>query len=110
MTNPHSVDISLTAYNQTFQAPWVGTVELDEAGKWFDDFMLLVSRVPQVTIKTVLTVTGWLEQSISTRCECFVCLIFVFVSVSVCARLWEVWPTRLSTRESCPPHRTPRLR
>lgn len=44
MTNPHSVDISLTAYNQTFQAPWVGTVELEEAGKWFDDFMLLVSR------------------------------------------------------------------
>lgn len=43
LTNPHSVDISLTAYNQTFQAPWVGTVELDEAGKWFDDFMLLVS-------------------------------------------------------------------
>lgn len=43
MTNPHSVDISLTAYNATFQAPWVGTVELDEAGKWFDDFMLLVS-------------------------------------------------------------------
>lgn len=42
LTNPHSVDISLTAYNQTFQAPWVGTVELDEAGKWFDDFMLLV--------------------------------------------------------------------
>lgn len=43
MTNPHSMDISLTAYNETFQAPWVGTVELDEAGKWFDDFMLLVS-------------------------------------------------------------------
>ncbi|XP_035767411.1 high affinity choline transporter 1-like, partial [Neolamprologus brichardi] len=43
MTNPHSVDISLTAYNATFQAPWVGTVELDEAGKWFDDFMLLLS-------------------------------------------------------------------
>lgn len=37
------MDISLTAYNQTFQAPWVGTVELDQAGKWFDDFMLLVS-------------------------------------------------------------------
>lgn len=48
MTNPHSLDISLTAYNQTFQAPWVGTVELDEAGKWFDDFMLLVSGVGEV--------------------------------------------------------------
>lgn len=48
MTNPHSVDISLTAYNYTFQNPWVGTVELDEAGKWFDDFMLLVSGVAVV--------------------------------------------------------------
>lgn len=50
MTSPHSVDISLTAYNQTFQAPWVGTVELNEAGKWFDDFMLLVSGVGRVII------------------------------------------------------------
>lgn len=45
LTNPHSLDISLTAYNETFQAPWVGTVQLNEAGKWFDDFMLLVSSV-----------------------------------------------------------------
>lgn len=52
LTNPHSVDISLTAYNQTFQAPWVGTVELDEAGKWFDDFMLLVSGVEELIIYT----------------------------------------------------------
>ena len=43
MTNENSLDISMTAYNQTFQAPWVGKVELQDAGKWFDDFMVLVS-------------------------------------------------------------------
>ncbi len=52
LTNPHSLDISLTAYNETFQAPWVGTVELEQAGKWFDDFMLLVSGVGEVIVYT----------------------------------------------------------
>lgn len=43
MTNPNSVDISLTAFNETFQAPWVGRLEAQDAGKWIDDFLVLVS-------------------------------------------------------------------
>lgn len=43
MTNPNSMDITLTAFNETFQAPWVGKLELRDAGKWIDDFMVLVS-------------------------------------------------------------------
>ena len=37
------MDITLTAFNETFQAPWVGKLELRDAGKWIDDFMVLVS-------------------------------------------------------------------
>lgn len=43
LTNPMSVDISITAYNATFQSPWVGKVEPGDAGKWIDDFLVLVS-------------------------------------------------------------------
>lgn len=52
LTNPMSVDISLTAYNATFQSPWVGKVEPADAGKWIDDFMVLVSN--QTIIVSIL--------------------------------------------------------
>jgi len=68
MTNPHSLDISLTAYNQTFQAPWVGTVELDQAGKWFDDFMLLVSGVGEAIIRKPDKMICRLEHSLCSSC------------------------------------------
>lgn len=69
MTNPHSLDISLTAYNETFQAPWVGKVELDEAGKWFDDFMLLVSGVDEIVMHTesALNVVYYTASAVFTR-------------------------------------------
>ena len=44
LTNPSSVDISVTAYNATFQPPWIGKVEPADAGKWIDDFLVLVSN------------------------------------------------------------------
>uniref|UniRef100_A0A3Q4I4S4 High affinity choline transporter 1-like n=1 Tax=Neolamprologus brichardi TaxID=32507 RepID=A0A3Q4I4S4_NEOBR len=64
MTNPHSVDISLTAYNATFQAPWVGTVELDEAGKWFDDFMLLISSCSAQYLLVLLNLPTLIQQTV----------------------------------------------
>lgn len=40
--NPTSVDITTTAFNHTFQAPWVGSLTADRAWRWFDIFLLLV--------------------------------------------------------------------
>ncbi|KAG7214502.1 hypothetical protein INR49_023014 [Caranx melampygus] len=33
--------IAQTAFNHTFQEPWVGTLELDKVWKWIDEFLLL---------------------------------------------------------------------
>ncbi|XP_056238234.1 high-affinity choline transporter 1-like [Seriola aureovittata] len=41
MMNPHSVDITKTAFNFTYQAPWIGTVEKESAWRWIDDFLIL---------------------------------------------------------------------
>ncbi|XP_035286880.1 high-affinity choline transporter 1-like [Anguilla anguilla] len=41
MVNPASTDITLTAFNGTFQAPWVGTLEPENLGLWLDDFLVL---------------------------------------------------------------------
>ncbi|XP_061111956.1 high-affinity choline transporter 1-like [Conger conger] len=39
--NPASADITLTAFNGTFQAPWVGTLDPEDLGLWIDDFLVL---------------------------------------------------------------------
>lgn len=41
MTSPAVVDITQTAYNYTFQNPWVGSLEGDRAWRWIDNFLLL---------------------------------------------------------------------
>ena len=43
MLNPATTDITLTAFNGTFQAPWVGKLEPEEVGLWIDEFLVLVS-------------------------------------------------------------------
>lgn len=40
--SPAVMDITETAYNNTFQSPWVGTLEADRAWRWIDNFLLLV--------------------------------------------------------------------
>ncbi|XP_061111628.1 high-affinity choline transporter 1-like [Conger conger] len=41
MLNPASTDITLTAFNGTFQAPWVGMLEPGDVGLWIDEFLVL---------------------------------------------------------------------
>lgn len=41
--SPVSVSITETAFNSTYQEPWLGTLDLDNAWKWMDDFLMLVS-------------------------------------------------------------------
>ncbi|XP_071773249.2 high affinity choline transporter 1-like [Centroberyx gerrardi] len=42
LLNPASINIAQTAFNHTYQAPWIGTLELDQVWKWIDDFLMLV--------------------------------------------------------------------
>ncbi|KAG7238459.1 hypothetical protein INR49_030853 [Caranx melampygus] len=41
LMSPAVMDITETAYNNTFQSPWVGTLEADRAWRWIDNFLLL---------------------------------------------------------------------
>ncbi|XP_071394700.1 high affinity choline transporter 1-like [Centroberyx affinis] len=41
LLNPASINIAQTAFNHTYQAPWIGTLELDQVWKWIDDFLML---------------------------------------------------------------------
>ncbi|XP_033992407.1 high-affinity choline transporter 1-like [Trematomus bernacchii] len=41
LMSPHSTDITKTALNFTYQAPWIGSVDKDIAWRWIDSFLLL---------------------------------------------------------------------
>lgn len=45
LLNPISTNIAQTAFNHTFQVPWIGTLEMDEMWNWIDDFLMLVSII-----------------------------------------------------------------
>ncbi|XP_022076473.1 high-affinity choline transporter 1-like [Acanthochromis polyacanthus] len=41
LMNPYSADITETAYNFTYQAPWIGSVDGERAWRWIDNFLIL---------------------------------------------------------------------
>uniref|UniRef100_A0AAV2LJK7 High affinity choline transporter 1-like n=1 Tax=Knipowitschia caucasica TaxID=637954 RepID=A0AAV2LJK7_KNICA len=41
LINPKSLNIAQTAFNHTYQSPWMGTLEPATACKWIDDFLML---------------------------------------------------------------------
>ncbi|XP_023144900.2 high-affinity choline transporter 1-like [Amphiprion ocellaris] len=41
LMNPYSVDITETAFNFTYQAPWIGSVDGERAWRWIDNFLIL---------------------------------------------------------------------
>ncbi|KAF7663206.1 hypothetical protein LDENG_00216980 [Lucifuga dentata] len=41
LLNPKSANIAQTAFNHTYQAPWLGTLDYDRVWIWIDDFLLL---------------------------------------------------------------------
>ncbi|XP_034739588.1 high-affinity choline transporter 1-like [Etheostoma cragini] len=41
LMNAHSDDITKTAFNFTYQAPWIGSVDKERAWRWIDNFLLL---------------------------------------------------------------------
>ncbi|KAM3864669.1 high affinity choline transporter 1-like [Diretmus argenteus] len=41
LVNSTSTTITQTAFNHIHQAPWIGTLELDQVWRWIDDFLML---------------------------------------------------------------------
>lgn len=41
LLSPKSLSIAQTAFNHTFQEPWVGTLQQDDIWTWIDEFLLL---------------------------------------------------------------------
>ncbi|XP_029930127.1 high affinity choline transporter 1-like [Myripristis murdjan] len=85
LTNPHSVDISQTAYTQAFQAPWIGTVELKDAGKWFDDFMVLAlgGLAYQAFYQRILSASSYTQAQVTCFASSAFCLVLGIPSMLI---------------------------
>ncbi|XP_036827784.1 high affinity choline transporter 1 [Oncorhynchus mykiss] len=85
MTNPNSMDITLTAFNETFQAPWVGKLELRDAGKWIDDFMVLAlgGLAYQAFYQRILSASSYTQAQVTCFASSAFCLVLGIPSVLV---------------------------
>lgn len=43
LTSPFSANVTLAAVTKVYQEPWIGKVELEDAGRWIDELLLLVT-------------------------------------------------------------------
>lgn len=42
LTNPSSANFTVAAVTKLHQEPWVGKLELEDAGRWVDEILVLV--------------------------------------------------------------------
>uniref|UniRef100_UPI0037E87519 high-affinity choline transporter 1-like n=1 Tax=Semicossyphus pulcher TaxID=241346 RepID=UPI0037E87519 len=42
LTSPTSANFTVAAVTKLYQEPWIGTLELEDTGRWIDDILLLV--------------------------------------------------------------------
>uniref|UniRef100_UPI0037E7451D high-affinity choline transporter 1-like n=1 Tax=Semicossyphus pulcher TaxID=241346 RepID=UPI0037E7451D len=77
LTNPHSADITTTAFNFTYQAPWVGSVDKDRAWRWTDNFLILA--LGNLGYQEFHQRTLSASSSATARITCFIAAPLVFI-------------------------------
>uniref|UniRef100_A0A671WNI1 Solute carrier family 5 member 8 n=1 Tax=Sparus aurata TaxID=8175 RepID=A0A671WNI1_SPAAU len=77
LTNPHSADITKTAFNFTYQAPWIGSVDGDTAWRWIDNFLLL--SLGNLGCQSFHQRTLSASSSATARITCFIAAALVLI-------------------------------
>ncbi|XP_040904926.1 high-affinity choline transporter 1-like isoform X2 [Toxotes jaculatrix] len=77
LMNPYSVDITKTAFNFTYQAPWMGTVEKERAWRWIDNFLILA--LGNLGYQDFHQRTLSASSSATARITCFIAAPLIFI-------------------------------
>uniref|UniRef100_A0A671WHQ2 Solute carrier family 5 member 8 n=1 Tax=Sparus aurata TaxID=8175 RepID=A0A671WHQ2_SPAAU len=77
LTNPHSVDITKTAFNFTYQDPWIGSVDGDTAWRWIDNFLIL--SLGNLGYQSFHQRTLSASSSATARITCFIAAALVLI-------------------------------
>ncbi|XP_037318034.2 high-affinity choline transporter 1-like [Pungitius pungitius] len=75
--NTHSTDITKTAFNFTYQAPWVGSVDKERAWRWIDNFLIL--SLGNLGYQDFHQRTLSAASSATARITCFVAAPLIFI-------------------------------
>ncbi|XP_040031084.2 high-affinity choline transporter 1 [Gasterosteus aculeatus] len=73
----HSTDITKTAYNFTYQAPWVGSVDKERAWRWIDHFLIL--SLGNLGYQDFHQRTLSAASSATARLTCFIAAPLIFI-------------------------------
>uniref|UniRef100_UPI003AAD9AB0 high-affinity choline transporter 1-like n=1 Tax=Centroberyx gerrardi TaxID=166262 RepID=UPI003AAD9AB0 len=77
LMNPFSLDITQTALNNTFQAPWIGSLEVERAWIWIDSFLLVALGslgTPGLHQRTLSA-----SSSTTAKITCLVAAVIIFM-------------------------------
>ncbi|XP_036933310.1 high-affinity choline transporter 1-like [Acanthopagrus latus] len=77
LTNPHSADITKTAFNFTYQAPWIGSIDGDTAWRWIDNFLIL--SLGNLGYQSFHQRTLSASSSATARITCFIAAALVLI-------------------------------
>ncbi|KAM7389841.1 hypothetical protein PAMP_023794 [Pampus punctatissimus] len=77
LMNPHSADITKTAFNFTYQPPWIGSIDEKRAWKWIDDFLILT--LGNLGYQDFHQRTLSASSSATARITCFIAAPFLFI-------------------------------
>ncbi|KAM6999990.1 high-affinity choline transporter 1-like [Tautogolabrus adspersus] len=77
LMNPHSADITKTAFNFTYQAPWIGLVDKESAFMWIDNFLILT--IGNIGYQDFHQRTLSASSSATARITCFIAAPLVFI-------------------------------
>ncbi|XP_062294160.1 high-affinity choline transporter 1-like [Scomber scombrus] len=77
LLNPHSTNIAQTAFNYTFQEPWVGTLERDDVWRWIDDFLML--GLGSVSFQSFHQRTLSASSSVTAQMTCYAAAIVIAI-------------------------------
>ncbi|XP_035525720.1 high-affinity choline transporter 1-like isoform X2 [Morone saxatilis] len=77
LMSPHSADITKTAFNFTYQAPWIGSVDKDRAWRWIDNFLILA--LGNLGYQDFHQRTLSASSSATARITCFIAAPLIFI-------------------------------
>ncbi|KAL7395868.1 hypothetical protein ABVT39_024586 [Epinephelus coioides] len=77
LVNPHLTGITKTAFNFTFQAPWIGSVDEERAWRWIDNFLIL--SLGNLGYQDFHQRTLSAASSATARITCFIAAPIVFI-------------------------------
>ncbi|KAM7000188.1 high-affinity choline transporter 1-like isoform 1-T1 [Tautogolabrus adspersus] len=77
LMNPYSADITRTALNFTYQAPWVGSLDKESMWRWIDNFLIL--SLGNLGYQDFHQRTLSASSSATARITCFIAAPLVFI-------------------------------